>query len=165
MAGRSSRVTLLFLRSIHWPGFAEGSRITCVAISFWDQLCIRCAAVFEYGSEGNGVLKDGGGGSCSESAGGVGVLVAQLVRSTVQAVKLSAQKRFTGAGIIEGSLVGLGDGALVSAGLGHGAQTLVALLQAHVGHGGIHAGVLEDPDTSGGGQGHDQVGDEGEVHS
>ena len=148
----------------HWPGFAEGSRITCVAISFWDQLCIRCAAVFEYGSEGKGVLKDGGGGSCSESAGTVGVLVAQLVRNTVQAVKLSAQKRFTVTGGIEGSLVGLGDRALVGAGLGDSPQTLVRLLQAHVGHGGIHAGVLEDPGASGGRQGHGQVGDEGEVH-
>lgn len=141
-----------------------GADITCVSISFFDHPSIRGAAVVEYGVDGKGVLKDGGGGSCSESAGGVGVLVAQLVRSTVQVVKLSAQKRFAVTGSIEGSLVGLGDGALVGAGLGHGAQALVALLQAQIGHGGIHAGVLENPDASGGGQSHDQVGDEGEVH-
>lgn len=141
-----------------------GSDITCVPISFFDQLCTRRAAVVEYGSEGKGVLKDGGGGSCSESAGTVGVLVAQLVRNTVQAAKLSTQERFTVTGSIEGSLVGLGDGALFGAGLGHGAQALVRLLQPHVGHGSVHAGVLEGPDTSSGGQGHGQVGDEGEVH-
>ena len=94
-----------------------GSDITCVAISFWDQLSIRRAAVVEYDSEGSGVLKDGGGGSCSESAGGVGVLVAQAVRDTAQMVNFSAQKRFTGAGSIQGLHVGLVDGALVGAGL------------------------------------------------
>lgn len=152
------------LRWDHWPGFAEGSDITCVSISFFDHPCIRGAAVVEYGVDGKGVLKDGGGGRCSEAAGGIGVLVAQPIRNTVQMVNFSAHKRFTGAGSIEGSLVGRCDGALVSAGLAHGAKALVRLLQPDLGHSGVHAGVLEDPGTSSGGQGHDQVGDESEVH-
>ena len=92
-----------------------GPDITCVAISFRDQLSIRRAAVVEYDSEGNGVLKDGGWGSCNEAAGGVGVLVAQAVRDTAQMVSFSAQKRFTGAGFIEDSLVLVVDGFLRTA--------------------------------------------------
>lgn len=61
-------------------------------------------------------------------------------------------------GVFVGGLVVFG------AGLTHRPQALIALLQAHIGYGRIHAGILEDPDTSGGGQGHGQVGGEGEAH-
>ena len=67
-----------------------GSDITCVAISFFDHPSIRGAAVLEYDSEGSGVLKDGAGGSCSESAGGFGGLIPQAVRDKAQMVNFSA---------------------------------------------------------------------------
>ena len=134
-----------------------GADITRVPISFFDHSCIRGAAVVEYGVDGKGVLKDGGGGSCSEAAGGIGVLVAQPIRNNVQTVNFSAQKRFTVTGSIEGSLVGLVDAALVGAGLAHGAQALVRLLQPHLGHSSLHAGVLEKPGGEGRNDGGDQV--------
>ena len=68
-----------------------GSDITCVPISFFDHPSIRGAAVLEYGSKGSGVLKDGSGGSCGESAGGFGGLVPQAVRNRAQMVNFSAQ--------------------------------------------------------------------------
>lgn len=67
-----------------------GSDITCVPFSFFDHPSIRGAAVLEYDSEGSGVLKDGGGGSCSESAGGFGGLIPQAVRDKAQMVNFSA---------------------------------------------------------------------------
>lgn len=53
-----------------------------MAVSLLCQLSIRGAAVLEYGSKGSGVLKDGSGGSCGESAGGFGGLVPQAVRNS-----------------------------------------------------------------------------------
>lgn len=148
-----------------------GADITCVPISFFDHPSIRGAAVLEYGSEGSGVLKDGGGGSCSESACGVGVLVPQAVRDKAQMVNFSAQERFTGSGSIEGLHVGLVDGALVGAGFLDGLELFARGLYLGAGHcnadlgdSSIHACALESP---GSGSGHDsggQVGDEGDAH-
>lgn len=133
-----------------------GSDITCVPISFFDHPSIRGAAVLEYDSEGSGVLKDGGGGSCSESAGGFGGLVPQAVRDKAQMVNFSAQKRFTGASSIEGSLVGLCYCALVVE-CGRDSLALVlGRLKAQLGQLGGVAVVLEEP----GGQGRDGGGDQ-----
>lgn len=149
----------------------EGADITCVPISFFDHPCIRGAAVVEYDSEGSGVLKDGGGGSCSESAGSFGGLVPQAVRNTVQVIKLSAQERFTGAGSIQGLLVGFIDGALVGAGFLDGLELFarsfgfgIGHFQSHPSDSGIHACVLKDPNAGGGHQRGCQMGNEGKAH-
>jgi hypothetical protein len=44
-------------------------------------------ALSEYNSKGSGVLNDGGGGSYRKLAGSIGVLLAQAVRSSAQAVR------------------------------------------------------------------------------
>lgn len=133
-----------------------GSDITCVPISFFDHPSIRGAAVVEYGSEGSGVLKDGGGGSCSESAGGFGGLVPQAVRDKAQMVNFSAQKRFTGTGSIQGLLVGCVDGAFFVPRGGNCLALVLGRLKAYLGQLGGVAVVLEEP----GGQGRDGGGDQ-----
>lgn len=124
-----------------------------MARSVSDHFCIRCAAVTEYGVEGRGVLKDGGGGSCGKSSGGICGLVAQAVRDSAQAIKLTAQLRLTVSGVIHGSLILCGDGLLglaytgVGRALSHAHFGLVGLGgQPGLGQVSAEAGLLEEPD-------------------
>lgn len=133
-----------------------GSDITCVPISFFDHPSIRGAAVVEYVSEGTGVLKYGGGGSCSESAGGFGGLVPQAVRDKAQMVNFSAQQRFTGTSSIQGLLIGFVDSALFSPRGGNCLALVLGRLKAYLGKLGGIAVVLEEP----GGQGRDGGGNQ-----
>lgn len=135
-----------------------GSDITCVPISFFDHPSIRGAAVVEYGSEGSGVLKDGGGGSCSESSGGFGGLVPQAVRDKAQMVNFSAQQRFTGTGSIQGLLVGFVDGAFFGPRGGHCLALVLGGLKAYLGQLGGVAVVLEEPGDQCRDDGGDQMG-------